>query len=381
MARSIPLVAVVGMATLLAGCSFVSDTLFPSLSGEAPSQSQPKPQAQSIPPSPAEQNPQPTLSQAAPVGTGTFRPQPVTPGSPTGTEVGRKVQGLREDVAKLQTAIGQENGTLQSIRNQILQSSQRYHATVGTINARLQAGTTPGNPQLVQQFNSAQVDLDQVSSQLTKLNELGTQVSGSATQAAYLQETIQATYSLSGAVDEDHRQLNVLADDLSRTSALIDRLQNEVSQDISNEANYVADERRNLNALAQGVKTGHIVGTGFSGLSAPAAGTRVSSSGGLSNRDRPLVVIRFDRQNVDYQQTLHSVVNRVLERDPGATFDLVAVTPANKAGQPSVATQARRNAEGVMRSLTGMGLPASRLSLSARSSSDAQSNEVRVYVR
>lgn len=389
MARSISLVAVVGMATLLAGCSATSNTLFPSLSGEDPSQtraqSQPQPQAQAIPPSPAERNSQPTLSQASPSAGSNFRVRPVTPGPSTGTEVGRKVQGLREDVAKLQTAIAQENGTLQGIRNQVLQTSQRYHATVGTISAKLQTGTTPGNPELVQKFNSALVDLDQVSSQLTKLNELGTQVAGSATQAAYLQETIQATYSLSGAVDEDHRQLNVLGDDLSRTSALIDRLQNDVAQDISTQANYVADERRNLNALGQGVKTGHSVGTGFSGfssLSAPAAtGTRLSSSAEFGGRGRPLVVIRFDRRNVDYQQTLHSVVNRVLERDPGAAFDLVAVMPAKDAGQPSVATQARRNAEGVMRSLTGMGLPPSRLTLSATSSPDAQANEVRVYVR
>jgi hypothetical protein len=360
--------------------------LFPSLSGEDPSQSRAQsqpPQTQAIPPSPAERNAQPTLSQASPSpGANAFRVRPVTPGPSTGTEVGRKVQGLREDVAKLQTAIAQENGTLQGIRNQVLQTSQRYHATVGTISAKLQTGTTPGNPELVQKFNSALVDLDQVSSQLTKLNELSTQVAGSATQAAYLQETIQATYSLSGAVDEDHRQLNVLGDDLSRTSALIDRLQNDVSQDISTQANYVADERRNLNALGQGVKTGHSVGTGFSGLSAPAAtGTRLSSSAAFAGRGRPLVVIRFDRRNVDYQQTLHSVINRVLERDPGAAFDLVAVMPAKDAGQPSVATQARRNAEGVMRSLTGMGLPPSRLTLSATSSPDAQANEVRVYVR
>ncbi|HET9149770.1 MAG TPA: hypothetical protein VFO61_04740 [Alphaproteobacteria bacterium] len=386
MARSISLVAVVGMATLLAGCSATSNTLFPSLSGEDPSQSRAQsqpPQTQAIPPSPAERNAQPTLSQASPSAeSNAFRPRPVTPGPSTGTEVGRKVQGLREDVAKLQTAITQENGTLQGIRNQILQTSQRYHATVGTINAKLQAGTTPGNPELVQKFNSALVDLDLVSSQLTKLNELSTQVAGSATQAAYLQETIQATYSLSGAVDEDHRQLNVLGDDLSRTSALIDRLQNDVSQDISTQANSVADERRNLNALGQGVKSGHIVGTGFSGLSAPTAtGTRLSSSAEFAGRGRPLVVIRFDRRNVDYQQTLHSVVNRVLERDPGAAFDLVAVMPAKDAGQPSVATQARRNAEGVMRSLTGMGLSPSRLTLSATSSPDAEANEVRVYLR
>jgi len=375
MARMFKLVATVGAAALLAGCSVVSDTLFPSTTGTDPSQRQ----VTTIPPSPAESNPAPTLS-AATVGSGSFQPQPVTPGSQTGTEVGRKVQAIRDDVARLQTAISQQNGELQTIRNQILQSSQRYHTTVGAMSAKLQAGTTPGNPTMVSQFNSAQSDLDQVSSQLTRLNSLSTQVAGSASQAAYLQENIQATYTLSGAVDEDHRQLGVLALDLSRTASVVDRLQNEVSQDISRQANYVADERRNLNALAQAVKTGHIVGGSLSGLSGGGA-SPASLSSSVAARGRPLVVIRFDRPNVDYQQTLYSVVNRALEREPGAAFDLVAVTPLRNAGQAAAATQARRNAEGVLRSLTGMGLPANRINMSSRSSSDAQTNEVHVYVR
>jgi hypothetical protein len=375
MARSLKLVATVGAAALLAGCSLISDTLFPSTEGRDPSRPR---QVTTIPPSPAESNPAPTLSATAPIGSGNFQPQPVTPGSPTGTEVGRKVQAIRDDVARLQTAITQENGDLQGIRNQILQSSQRYHTTVGAMSAKLQAGTTPGNPTMVQQFNSAQSDLDQLGSQLTRLNSLSTTVAGSASQVAYLQETIQATYTLSGAVDEDHRQLNVLALDLSRTSAVIDRLQNEVTSDISRQANYVADERRNLNALAQGVKTGNIVGGSLSSRSVAPSAASASSS---AVRRRPLVVIRFDRPNVDYQQTLYSVVNRALEREPSAAFDLVAVTPQRDAGQPAAMTQARRNAENVLRSLTSMGLPANRLNLSATSSADARTNEVQIYVR
>src|SRR5690606_40066371 len=47
---------------LLSGCSYVSDELWPSLTGEAPAGSPPAPMAQQIPASPAEANPQPTLS-------------------------------------------------------------------------------------------------------------------------------------------------------------------------------------------------------------------------------------------------------------------------------------------------------------------------------
>lgn len=382
MARSTKLVAtLVGATALLAGCSFVSDTLFPSTEGPDPTQPR---QVTTIPASASEYNPMPTLSQGNPppaVGTGNFQPQPLSAGSATGTDVGRKAQGIRDDVARLQTAITQENSELQSIRGQILQSSSSYHTTVGSMSAKLQAGTTPGNPNMVQQFNSAQAQLDLVSSQLTKLNSLSTTVAASASQAAYLQETIQATYSLSGAVDEDHRQLGALSLDLSRTSALVDSLQNAITQDISRQANYIADERRNLNALAQAVKTGHAVGSGFSSNQSAPGVNRVSTNSSSVARGRPLVVIRFDRPNVEYQSTLSSVISRALEREPNAAFDLVAVTPAKNAGQAGASTQARRNAEGVLRSLTGMGLPASRINLSATSSGETQSNEVQIYVR
>jgi hypothetical protein len=79
---------------------------------------------------------------------------------------------------------------------------------------------------------------------------------------------------------------------------------------------------------------------------------------------------------VDYQQALYAAVNRALERRPQAVFDLVAVAPPRGS-----AAQARRNAENVMRSLSNMGLPASRVSMSAMSSAEAQTSEVHLYVR
>ncbi len=95
------------------------------------------------------------------------------------------------------------------------------------------------------------------------------------------------------------------------------------------------------------------------------------------------MVIRFNQPNVDYEQALFTVVSRALDRRPNAAFDLVAVAPAvGSAAQVSLATgKSRRNAEGVLRSLTNMGLPADRITLSATSSPSAQVNEVHVYVR
>ncbi|MEX0758986.1 MAG: hypothetical protein WD100_05350, partial [Tistlia sp.] len=64
-------------------------------------------------------------------------------------------------------------------------------------------------------------------------------------------------------------------------------------------------------------------------------------------------------------------------------FDLVAVAPGcGSTGGVNLAAQtARQNAEMVLRSLTNMGLPADRLSLSSVTNPPATVGEVHVYVR
>ena len=64
-------------------------------------------------------------------------------------------------------------------------------------------------------------------------------------------------------------------------------------------------------------------------------------------------------------------------------FDLVAVAPQlGNPSQISLHTEAsKRNADNVFRSLTGMGVPAERVSLSATTNAIVQSDEVRLYVR
>jgi hypothetical protein len=102
-----------------------------------------------------------------------------------------------------------------------------------------------------------------------------------------------------------------------------------------------------------------------------------------TTRGSPLVTIRFDRPNPAYQQQLYSAVSQALDRRPNATFDLVAVAPAQgNAGQVALASSAaQRNAESVLRSLAEMGLPANRVKLSATSSRDVDIAQVQLFVR
>jgi len=373
----------------LSACSFTEEALWPSLTGEDPAENTATSQQ-------TEQQQQANAEQAIastgqPVlGTTDFEPAPVTQGEATGTFVGKKVASMRGELSQLIEQIRLHNGELQELRAKTIQDSQRYHGTVAAINARLQVGTTPGNPILVQQFNSSLSDLDRISSDIAQMSSLAQKVAEDSAMSDYMLQSVQSAFSLSGAVDEDHRQLAILQDEVNQTVVLIERLLKEVTEDVRRQTNYVAAERANLNALAAGVKAGEIYGTSLSNrMSAPNTGitstiTRPSfqRSAVPANR-RPLVVIRFDRNKVNYQQALYTTVSQVLDRRPDAMFDLVAVTPQQAAvGQQALgSTQARRQAEQVLQTLTEMGLPPSRVALKASASRTARSNEVHLYLR
>ncbi|HUK09708.1 MAG TPA: hypothetical protein VLX09_17680 [Stellaceae bacterium] len=415
---------IVAATGLLWGCSFIDNDITPLFTGEEPTDEDQgtssasgtgaAPETVAIPPSAAETGAAPgspaapaaapgnyttappaappavgttnyTPAPAAPpaVGTGNYTPAPVTPGAATGTYVGQKVANLRGDLTRLQTNINQHNQELQTARTQMASDAAAYYNLVATISSRLQVGTTPGNPQLLAQWNQAQAALDRVGADITRLNSISNEAASDSALAAYILESVRAAYSLQGAVDEDHRQLNILENDVNRTVVLIDRLLNDLSGDISRQTAYVTNERRNLTVLSLAIKNGELYGQSLANRAFSTAAPQQTASSRPVAGGQPLMVIRFDRANVSYDQALYSAVSRALERRPGAVFSVVAVAPASgTAGQVALnSTSAKRNAESVVRTLTDMGLPADRISISATTSATAQSNEVQVYVR
>ena len=371
----------------LTGCSFSSESFLPSLTGEDPSGSTSTAQSTTRA-QPVQRQAPVRVQPASPppaLGNSKFEPTGVSTGSDTGTFVGQKAVELRNELRRLQANVSKNNGELQAVRGKTVQDSQRYHGAVSAINARLQVGTTPGNPVLVGQFNQALSDLKKIGDDISDMNVITTNVTADSTLAAFLAENTRAAFRLSGAVDADHQQLSILEDEVNRTVVLIDRLLKELTEDIQRQTNYVSTERSNLNTLSAAVKSGELMGSSLSNraLTAATAGSinRQAQSRSLVGR-RPLVVIRFDRANVAYDQALYNAVSRTLERRPSATFELVAVAPAS-GGAARVAlnsNKARRNAESVMRSLQRMGLPPQRIAVSARTSQAAQSNEVHLYL-
>jgi len=381
----------------LSACSFTSNALWPSLGGgDRAAATQTAAVQRANQPAGTTQVAQATVPAPPSLGTTTFVPPAVTQGVSTGTFVGAKVAQHRGELIGLQDTIIRHNQQLQQVRAQTTEDSQRYHGTIAAINSRLQIGTTPGNPVLLGQWRSAQGDLERLSADVANLNSLANSVAADSAMASYLLEAARATYGLAGAIDEDHRQLAILEDETNRTVVLIDRLLNELSEDISRQTAYLAAERRNLQTIAIAIQNGEILGQSlfnraFANAAAPAdfGAANAAAAGApfgaaqIGAGQQPLVVIRFDRTNVQYQQPLYNAVAAALERKATATFDLVAVASAqgNAANMALNVTRAKQNAEEVLRTLTNMGLPADRVRLSSTSTPDVTTNEVRIFVR
>lgn len=360
--------------TVMSACSFDEEALWPSPpddEGEAPTSAEGA--AGSSGDSPLNS-----------LGTTSFEAPGVSLGQPTGTVVGKKIIGLREELTGLQERLAHHNQSLQSQRAAARGYAANYHGLIGAMNARLQVGTTRGNPELVAQWNQAQSELQQVGSSIANLNTLANETAATAGVATFMLDSTRATFELRGAVEEDHRQLAVLEDEVNKTTIVLDRLLNEMTDDISRTQNYFATERLNLTAMQVAIDNGEFIGGSLGNRTfgipdPPPAG----GAAALVGQRQPLAVIRFDQPDVSFEPALFTVVNAALERRPNAGFDLVAVTPS--VGDPAKVAletnRSRRNAELVLRSLVNLGLPPDRVSLAATSSAEAQVNEVHVYVR
>jgi hypothetical protein len=312
----------------------------------------------------------------APVAT--ITPVLIDPGSDTGTAVSKTIQTLRAQVSGLEGKLAGNAQRLGELRNSGAGSAGAYQQAKAAITTRLQIGTTKGNPELVSEWNSAQASLDSLSGNINALNALGTDIANDSSSAHFALDQIGATFNVSGAVDEDHRQLSLLQDETSQTLVMIDRLLSEVSDAVQRQTAYVGSERGSLTVLASSIKNGELYG-GTPGITAAAATGGVQ----LATAGSPLVVIRFDHPDVDYQQILYAALNQALQSRPNAGFEVVAVSPTRgTAASVQIAqTTAKRHAQEVIRSMTDMGVPATRMGVASATDPGAADSEVRVFVR
>lgn len=303
------------------------------------------------------------------------------------TLVTRKIQELSTSLSGLQNAVAVLARELSGAQGANVDKVASYYADVATIRAQLQSGTTPGNPRLLSRIDRAESNLGALEGNVQQLNQLAVDTANVATEASYLLESARSAYGLSGAVEEDHVKLAELEDTINATIVIIERVLTNVNEDLSRTTAYLSAERNNLRTLTLAVAKGDLYGQSFANQSyvqnAAFSPADAGGPGSMAPGGRPLVKIRFDRADVNYEQPLYTAVNEALERYPDARFSLVAVHPArgNAAEKAIESTRSRRNAERVLRTLNQMGLPADRVALSYNESPDATSNEVHLLVQ
>jgi len=309
-------------------------------------------------------------------------PVTIEPGANTGTAVSATIATMRSQLSTLEEHVASNAARLTELRNQGADAARSYQEAKANITTRLQVGTTRGNPELVAQWNIAQSALDAIATNINNMNALGATIATDSSSAHFALNQIQSTYSVSGAVDEDHRQLRVLEDETNQTIVLIDRLLSSASEDTQRQTAYAANERANLTTLAAAIKNGELYGSDLGSPAVASAGGAMSAST-LAYAGTPLVVIRFDHPGVDYQQILYAALSQALQARPNAGFSVVAVSPTrgSAAAVQLAQTSAKNHAQEVLRSMTDMGVPATRLAVASATDPSATSSEVRVFVR
>ena len=354
------------LALVLSGCSYSSDALFPSLLGD---------DTQEAIVSSEEKG-----KDVVGLGTTNFEPVSISEGSNTGTFVGQKVATFRGELSQLQKSISSSNETLQKIRASVINNALQYHKVVGMIEAKLQVGTTPGNPHMFQMLQAAQNNIQVMNANTNALSQLSSKVSSDAAMTSYLLDSIKAAYSVSGAVDEDHRQLRILENETNQTSITINSLLAEVNGDVARQQQYIDTAKNYIVDLNQAIKVGSY-GVGNAPLiSSSVSAVRPTYAGNaVTSNSKPLFVAKFNKSNVNYKKGLKQAISSAVSKKPNVAFDVVAVSPVN--GSQLSATNARNHATTIFQDMIEMGIGADKISLSSKANSNATSSEVHVYVR
>jgi len=369
----------------LAGCGTVDDALFGA--GSTPP----------APATPTEQAPQASATATPPAQTGTAASEnapaaapetaelgltlgTIEPGSDTGTSVGQTVQRLRTELSTLHDKVATDLQQYATLKSAAAQGVTTYYEAKSHITIRLQIGTTKGNPELVGEWNTGQTALDSLTGNINSFAALATDITADAGRAHTEHATIADTFSMAGGVDEDHRQLTVLQQEAAQIVALLDRLQSDVTRNVQRETAFVANERGSLARLATDIKNGELYTT----AEMPSAATAsVNPEGGSVETTSAIATIRFNRPKVDFEQDLYTALNKALQAKPGTSFSVVAVSPTGGSAQALAKAQreAQRHAQDVLKSMTDMGVPAARVSMSSSTEPGASSTEVRVYAK
>jgi hypothetical protein len=339
----------------------------------------------------------------------------------TGTFMKNKVANFRTELGQMREVINARRSRLAEMRNETNAAVADYRSVLSGISGKLQQGTTPGNPELMDQWRVARSKLEKINETAFDIKRLGGDIDSDSSMIEYMVGSINAAYKIHGASEEDHRSLKAVEEEVRQTSADIASFSAQIDKESERQQEYVAAERVKLNDLALSIRNGRLYGMdttstfvsegssmfssdeayesfrdeasrdygapgGFDGRPGPRpAGRRPrrslvqdSAPSALvapARKDadgRPIAKFSFDRDDIDFQEPLYQAMSRALERNPAATFEVSGTSPRGRDAD------AKKYVRGVVNALTDMGLPANRIAITT-STGDVKVSEVRIY--
>ncbi len=303
---------------------------------------------------------------------------------PVFTYVGQRVLEMQGEFSKLDADIKQGEDNFDELKFNGIKSAENYHSIVAAIAARLQIGTTPGNPILLSQYEQAQTVLSEVGAQGQDLVDVGNKIALYSTRVSYLLEQARSAKKLRGAVDEDHRNLSLFQDSLQRRGVDVSRTLEELNETVRRRDIFLAAERRRLTQLANAISVGESFGLGLGTLnSLPAVNDEPDNEGRRTDNNvspNPIAVFRINEQE-NFEQNLFGAISATLDKAPKSKFTLVAVS--SSAGNPSEqaerAANVRNDVGKLINSMVSMGMPVDRISVNSLSVASVENTEVRLY--
>lgn len=319
------------------------------------------------------------------LGSTNFEPIKISKVGDTGTIVGQKVLAYRSELTELQNSIKQNNSELQTVRASVINNAIDYHNTTAAMEAKLQVGTTPGNPIMYQMLQKTQGNVVVMDENANTLNKIYNQAVSDMSVVKNLQDTIRTTYSVSGAIDEDHAQLRTLENETSQTAILINSLISEVGSDYSRQIEYTNTARNYLSSLDRAIKVGSY---GISNAPLPvytSSQTQINSNVKPSSvtqnnvNGKPLFVAKFNKSNVNYKDSLQRTIKAAQSKNGGFRYDVVAVSPVNASA--NIRSLAQDQAANIFEEMTKAGVSPDKIDLLSKTSERATGAEVQIFVK
>ena len=343
-----------------------------------------------------------------------------------GTFMRQRIANSNAELTQLKDVINGRRTRLADMRAETNTAVNDYRTVLSGISTRLQQGTTPGNPELMDQWRIARSKLERINEIAFDIKRLGAEIDSDSSMIDYMNGSIQAAYKIRGASEDDHKTLKTLEDEVRVLAGEINTLSSQIDRESERQQEYVGTERARLNDLALSIRNGRIgpasantsfmVSEGASMFSSdeaysefreeanldygpdgfvsarpsgmvertPARGPRRPMSQAAAAptllapasapSSRPITTVTFDRADVDFKDPLYQALSRALERNPAATFEVAGISPRGKDAETS------RYVRGIVGAMTDMGLPANRIAIT-NTTGDIRASEVRVFER